>query len=303
VKERFEGPAGRRLLIDTLKTQKMVAGDPVLAEELAGLVEVLAVKAGEVIIHQGASDNDMFFILTGSFNIIVNSKVVARRRANDHVGEMSAIEPCQVRSATVVANEDSVICKLSEPQLVDLEQRHSDAWRYFARELVRRLAQRNTLIPPPRENTRVFIISSTEALDIARGIQNNFAHDNVSIVIWTDGVFEASHYAIESLEKAVGDSDFAIAIVQPHDLAKIRGKAKLVPRDNVVFELGLFIGCLGRKRTLLLEPCDKEVKLPTDLSGLMTIGYRCGKPDDLPSLLGPACDRIRKIIRDLGPRN
>jgi len=146
-------------------------------------------------------------------------------------------------------------------------------------------------------------MSSTEALDIAREVQSNFAHDSFSVVIWTDGVFKASSYAIESLEKAVDDADFAIAIAQPDDLTNTRGQAKPVPRDNVIFELGFFIGRLGRKRTLLLEPRGEEVKLPTDLSGLMTISYRYGDPKDLPSLLGPACNRVRKIISDLGPRH
>jgi CRP/FNR family cyclic AMP-dependent transcriptional regulator len=303
LKERFEGDAGRRRLIDALKIQKMVAGNSALAEELASLVKVMEVKAGETIIHQGASDNDLFFILTGSFNIVVNSKVVAKRNTNDHVGEMSAIEPSLARAATVVANEEAVICKLSEPQLADLGQHYGDVWRYFARELVRRLAQRNALINPTRDNIAVCIMSSTEALDIAREIQNNFAHDSFSAVIWTNGLFKASSFAIESLERAVDALDFAIVIVQPDDLTNIRGEARPVPRDNIIFELGFFIGCLGRKRTLLLEPRDKEVKLPTDISGLMTIGYRYGEPNDLPSLLVPACDQIRMIINDLGPRN
>ncbi len=303
MKERFEGDAGRRRLTDALKTQKMVAGNSALAEELASLVKVMEVKAGETIIRQGASDNDIFFILTGSFNIVVNGQVIAKRGTNDHVGEMAAIEPSQARTATVVADEDSVICKLSESQLADVGQCYPDIWRYFARELVRRLAQRNAFVNPTRENIRVFIMSSTEALDIAREVQSNFAHDSFSVVIWTDGVFKASSYAIESLEKAVADSDFAIAIAQPDDLTNTRGQAKPVPRDNVIFELGFFIGRVGRKRTLLLEPRDKEVKLPTDLSGLMTIGYRYGEPKDLPSLLGPACNQMRKIINELGPRN
>jgi CRP/FNR family cyclic AMP-dependent transcriptional regulator len=303
LKERFEGNAGLRRLIVALKTQKLVAGNAALAEELANLVEVMEVKAGDTIIRQGASDNDIFFILTGSFNIVVNGKVIARRGIHDHVGEMSAIDPSQARTATVIANEDSLICKLTESQLADVGQRHGDIWRYFAKELVQRLAQRNALIKPPRENIQVFIMSSTEALHIAREIQSHFEYDSFTVVIWTDGVFKASSYAIESLEKAVDDSDFAIAIIQPDDLTEARGEAKPVPRDNVIFELGFFIGHLGRQRTLLLEPRDKEVKLPTNLSGLMTIGYRRGEPENLPSLLESACDQIRKIINELGPRN
>ncbi len=303
LKGRFEGDVGRRLLIDVLKTQKMVAGDEALAVELADLVTVVAVVAGEAIIRQGACDNDIFFILAGSFSIVVNGKIVAKRGVNDHVGEMSAIEPSQVRSATVIADEDSVVCRLSEPQLAELGRHYGDVWRYFARELVRRLAQRNVLVPFPREKIQVFIASSAEALDIAREVQSHFVHDTVSFVVWTDGVFGASSYTLESLEKAVGDSDFAVVIVQPDDLIKVRGKAKSVPRDNVVFELGLFIGRLGRKRTLLLKPRDREVKLPTDLSGLTAISYQYGKPEDLPALLGPACSQIRKILHELGARS
>jgi CRP/FNR family cyclic AMP-dependent transcriptional regulator len=303
LKERFEGDAGRRLLIDALKAQKVVAGNSALAEELAGMVEVMVVQTGETLIRQGASDNDLFFILTGSFNIVINGKVFAKRGINDHLGEMAAIEPSQSRTATVVANEDSVIGKLSEPQLADVGQRYPDIWRYFAKELIRRLAQRNAFIDPAREKIRVFVLSSTEALDVAREIQNNFVRDNISVVVWTDGVFKASAYAIESLEQAVEDSDFAIAIAQPDDLTNIRGETKPVPRDNVIFELGFFIGRLGRKRTFLLEPRGEGVKLPTDLAGLMTIGYQYGEPKDLPSLLGPACHQMRKIIKDLGLRN
>lgn len=304
VKERFEGNAGRRLLIDALKTQKMVAGNTALAEELANLVEVMLIKTGEKIIVQGDSDNDIFFILTGSFSIIVNGRrVVAQRHINDHVGEMSAIEPSYARVATVMANEDSIVCKLPESHLVDLGQRYPDIWRYFARELARRLAQRNSLLDPLRERIQVFMMSSTEALHIARAIQSNFVNDSFSVVLWSDGVFTASSYAMEILEKAVDASDFGIVIAQPDDLLSIRGVARSVPRDNVIFEIGFFMGRLGRKRTLLLEPLGENVKLPTDLSGLMTINYQHGKPEELPSSFYPLCDQIRKIINDLGPRN
>jgi len=304
LKERFEGNGGRRLLVEALKTQKMVAGNAALAEELADLVEVMAVNAGEKIIVQGASDNDIFLILTGSFRIVVNGRqVTAKRQAGDQVGETSAIEPSQVRTATVVADEDSIVCKLTELQFAEVGQRYGDIWRNFARELARRLAQRNLWVSPAREEIRVFVMSSTEALHIARVIQSNFAHDSFSVTLWADGVFTASNYAMESLERAVGDSDFGIVVAQPDDLTNIRGEARSVPRDNVIFEIGFFMGRLGRKRTLLLEPYGEKVKLPTDLSGLMTIGYQYGKPEDLPSLLDPACNQMRKIINDLGPRN
>jgi len=123
------------------------------------------------------------------------------------------------------------------------------------------------------------------------------------VEIWTNGVFKASNYPLESLEKAVEDSDFAIAIATPDDLLEVRGETKPAPRDNVIFELGLFIGHLGRERSFLLEPRGEGVKLPTDFSGLTTIDYRYGPLKELPSLLGPACTTIKNTINELGPRN
>lgn len=146
-------------------------------------------------------------------------------------------------------------------------------------------------------------MSSVEALPIAQVIQNHFAHDSFIVTVWTNGVFRVSNYNIESLEKVLDDSDFAVAIAQPDDLTTVRGKEKHTPRDNVVFELGMFIGRLGRRRTFLLEPRGEEVKLPTDLAGIQTLGYRYGHKNDLPSLLAPTCNEIRNAIQELGPRN
>jgi CRP/FNR family transcriptional regulator, cyclic AMP receptor protein len=299
--ERFNGEHGKRLLIEALRTQKLVAGREQLAEELSGLVELQTIKIDETLIHQDDSDNDIYFILAGSFSILVNGQYVAKRGAADHVGEMAAIDPVRRRSATVVAAEESVVGKLSEPQLAELAQRYPDIWRMLAKELAERLDQRRHFVTPKREKSKLFIISSVEALEIAREIQDNFDHDDITVTVWTDGVFTASNYSIESLEKVVNDSDFAIAIAQPDDITISRGKDKSVARDNVIFELGLFIGRLGRMRTLLLEPRNEEVDLPSDLRGLTPIGYRWDKSAPAASM-GSPCNQVRKVIKELGPR-
>ena len=111
--ERFEGEAGRENLLDALRNQKLVVGDGSLAEEIAGAGKLVEVKAGTSIITQGTEDTDVFFILAGAFDVFVHGRKVARRFANDHVGEMAAIQPTQKRSATVTATETSVICQIS----------------------------------------------------------------------------------------------------------------------------------------------------------------------------------------------
>jgi predicted nucleotide-binding protein len=171
---------------------------------------------------------------------------------------------------------------------------------YIARELARRLEQRNALVTAVGQRIRVFVISSAEALEIARTIQNAFDHDPFAVTVWTDGVFRASHYAIENLERAIDQSDVAIAVAQPDDMTESRGEFRPSPRDNVIFELGFFMGRLGRHRALLVEPRGEEIKLPSDLAGINTITYRYD-PTNLTRALATACNRLREIIRDLGP--
>ncbi len=171
------------------------------------------------------------------------------------------------------------------------------------KELARRLEQRNALITSARDKIRVFVISSAEALALARGIETAFDYDAFDVKVWTDGVFRASWYPIESLERELDQSDFAIAIAQPDDVMHLRGEAVPSPRDNVIFELGFFMGRLGRQRSILLEPRGQEVKLPSDLSGITTITYKYGDGRDLAAALAPACNRIRDLIKELGPNN
>ena len=91
--------------------------------------------------------------------------MVAGRFPNDHVGEMVAIQPTQRRSASAVAREDAVVLKLPEPQFVELASKYPQMLLYIAKELARRLEQRNAFLTSVSERIRVFIISSAEPPD------------------------------------------------------------------------------------------------------------------------------------------
>jgi predicted nucleotide-binding protein len=293
----------RSVLIESLGEQKLVRGNRQLAERIAEVGELHQVESGTVIIEQGGTDHDVYLILAGSFDVVVNGRLIARRGPADHVGEMAAIQPSQVRSASVLASTSSVIVKIQNAQFLEIANGYPEMWRTIARELARRLEQRNALVATTHDKVRVFIISSTEALPIARAIQSAFEYDPFHVTVWTDGVFRASWYPIESLEQQLDSSDFAVAIASPDDIVESRGKSAATARDNVIFELGLFIGRLGRKRSFLLEPRGEEVKLPSDLAGITTIPYRVATGKDVGPALGPACNRMREIIDDLGPNN
>jgi predicted nucleotide-binding protein len=293
----------KKVLVESLKEQKLIRGDAGLADRIADIGELIQVDPGVTVIEQGDVDNDVFLILAGSFDITVNGRLIAKRGPTDHVGEMAAIQPSQQRSATVTASTAAVVCKLTNAQFLDIARSYPETWRTIARELAWRLEQRNTLVATTHEKIRIFIVSSTEALAVARAIQSAFEYDPFQVTVWTDGVFRASWYPVESLEQQLDNSDFAIAIGSPDDVVESRGKSAMTARDNVIFELGLFIGRLGRKRSFLLEPRGDEVKLPSDLTGITTISYKNVTGKELAAALGPACNKMREIINDLGPNN
>jgi CRP/FNR family transcriptional regulator, cyclic AMP receptor protein len=300
MKERFEND-GRSLLIEALKKQELVGGNEATAVALIEAGELVEFKPGEDLIVRGGQDNDAYFLVAGSVAILVKGTQVASRKAGTTVGEMAAIEPAQLRAATVSAEDLTVALKVSSPQLLRVGESHPQIWRPIARELSRRLYQRNELMAEPNEQPRLFIISSVEALTIAREIASGLQHDVLSTV-WTDGVFFAGGYPLEALEAAVENSDFAVAIAQFEDIIQTRGETRPTLRDNVIFELGLFMGRLNRRRTILLQPSSRELKLPSDLHGLTTVRYLAGAEEDLPARLGPACNEIRKIVKKFGVR-
>lgn len=148
---------------------------------------------------------------------------------------------------------------------------------------------------------RVFIGSSIEQIDLSYATQEALEHD-VEPTVWTQGVFAPSRTAMASLIDQLDDSDFGIFVLAPDDVTTIRTAQKQTVRDNVVFELGLFIGRLGSDRCFLIVPRGlDDLHLPTDLLGITPATYDAERQDgNLVAALGPACSRIRKSVKRLG---
>jgi hypothetical protein len=143
---------------------------------------------------------------------------------------------------------------------------------------------------------RAFIGSSTEGLSVANKIQELLAHD-LSVVVWNQGtVFGLGDATLEALEAAVLEYQFGIFVFTPDDKLQTRGETKPVARDNVLFELGLFIGKLGRHRAFVVHPAKRAIVLPSDLLGITTATYDPHERN-LAAAIGPVCNRIRGAIR------
>ncbi|UIF88020.1 TIR domain-containing protein [Cupriavidus sp. UYPR2.512] len=299
MKNRFTDKAGRPELVESLALQRMVGANMLMAEALADIVDVYDVNPGETIIEQLDETTDVFFVLVGEFDVLVNKRRVAICRERECVGEMAAIRP-QPRSATVTAKVLSTVAKLTAEQLTALGSEFPDIYRHIARDLARRVSERNHLIPAVRDRARVFVICSTEALAVGRAITAAVEHDKFDVKLWTDGVFKVTNYTLEDLERELNTSDFAIAIAHPDDKLTWREEDWPAPRDNVVLELGMFIGRLGRNRAILMEPRGTKVKLPSDMAGITTVGYKLASGSEIDSALAPAIEKVRRHIESVG---
>jgi predicted nucleotide-binding protein len=303
--ERFQGAEGRRRLISALRDQRIVRDDEGLATllaEVAQLREVNPDEPDDILTTQGAEDNDIFFILCGAISVIVNGRELSQRVTGFHIGEMALIDEKATRAATLRPAEKSVIAIVSEEDFTRIAQSRPELWRRLALELAQRLRERNKYVKPPNLVPEIFIGCSVERLEIARQIQSGIEHDAI-VTVWTDGVFEASSTAVEDLLAQVAHSDFAALIVAAEDIIISRdGVENPAPRDNVIFELGLFMGELGRARSFIVKERRSKTKIPSDLLGLTPIEYSAGEARTLPSRIAPVCNAIRRRVKELGPK-
>ncbi len=299
---RFRGGSGRRKLKDALLRQPLIAGDSSLAKRLGDLVKVVVLKSGEVLTSQGGTDNDVYFILMGSVSIQANGREIAVRYAGEHVGEMALVDSTALRSASVVAREGCTAARLQEPQFSKLTSEYPDLWRAISVSLVQRLRERNKFHPAPRTQPVIFIGSSSEGARIAECIRRYLLRFPVITRLWCKDVFKPSETTIEDLMKLTAESDFAVIILTPDDITLSRRKKKASPRDNAIFELGLFMGALARHRTYIVTPRGVDIKIPTDLMGVTCLQYRHRGPGTLSLRLGPVKTQLRVLVEKHGPR-
>ena len=298
---RFTGQEGRHFVIDALENQPVIGESTNLAETLCDHAEVMGFTRGSAIIEESAPDNDIYFILAGVVSIRVGGREIAVRTAGQHIGEMAVVDPGQPRSASAIADDEVVVARVSARTFNDLAEANPRLWRNIARGLAERLRQRNRFVSSMNPRPVLFVGCSTESLPVAQAIQTALAHDPIEVKVWTDDTFEASNFPIISLERELSKVDFAVLLLSPDDKVISRDTTSDGPRDNIVFELGLFMGALGHSRTFLVYPHGIDIKIPTDLAGLTPLTYEQRPQCELPSAIAPACNQLRILVLKAGP--
>lgn len=141
---------------------------------------------------------------------------------------------------------------------------------------------------------KIFIGSSSEGSDIAEKLKEEIESemsDWIECDLWNGGkIFDLNTSALDSLMKASRKYDYGVLVATKDDITNSRGKEAHVPRDNVMFEMGMFLGSLGLTRAFLLV--EKQSKLPTDYNGI-TVPYF---EKDIEGRIEEAVKKIKRAI-------
>jgi len=146
---------------------------------------------------------------------------------------------------------------------------------------------------------RLFVASSIESLGVAYAVQENLDHE-MEVTVWSQGAFDLSRTPLQSLVKMAKNVDGAAFVFSPNDQLIVRGETKPAVRDNVIFELGLFVGVLGSDKCFVVKPRSfPTLNFPSDLMGMTPTDYADDRADkNTVAALGLACNQIRRALKE-----
>lgn len=255
--------------------QELVAGTAEGAKALAGCVaEIQEYSPGSTVITEGSCEDAVYLLLAGRVRITVKGDLINYRAAGTHVGEMALVLGC-LRTASVIAEEPCVVARVEGASFKMVANSHPKIWENMARVLARRLDERKRFIRDPNPRPYVFIGSSGEQRDVANLIKAGLTCPDIDCEVWSEPMaFPPGDSFLDTLLYKASKADYAIIVFGRDDRTISRGQKKFSPRDNVVFEAGLFMGAIGKKRTFVVKDQKTQLKMLSDLDGITVLNFR-----------------------------
>jgi len=145
---------------------------------------------------------------------------------------------------------------------------------------------------------RIFLGSSGKQAELVEAIARGL-EDIADVEPWMT-TFNPGRSTLDRLVELSQEVDFAVFVFAQDDWTTTDASqsSQASPRDNVVFEAGLFGGALGIRRTFILHAND--AKLPTDLLGLTSVRYEAANgPEEVHAIN----EKLRRAIETEGRRS
>lgn len=148
-------------------------------------------------------------------------------------------------------------------------------------------------------DVKLFIGSSGSSVTVADLIAKRLERMGfVKVRVWNEGVFTLNNGVLDRLLEIVKEYDFAVMIWGPDDMTESKGESAASPRDNVIFECGLFMGVLGKGRVFIVYDSNVTIKVPSDFAGITLAPYDGSRiEEDGESAIRNASDQIAAEIR------
>lgn len=131
---------------------------------------------------------------------------------------------------------------------------------------------------------KLFIASSSEELKLAKLAKEQLSV-NYDVTIWNENILESTtvswHFnesILEGLLRASLQYDYALVLGTSDDVVESRGRIFLQARDNVLFELGLFIGRMGIKNCAFVT--EGDLNILSDLNGIILFKFEKGDTEN-----------------------
>ena len=149
------------------------------------------------------------------------------------------------------------------------------------------------------DKPRIFLGSSGKQQKLLQGLTRGL-EDVAHVEPWTTS-FNPGTTTLERLLELAREVDFAVFVFARDDwttdsppASDPAASGQASPRDNVVFEAGLFGAALGMRRTFILHA--SGAKLPSDLLGLTCVRYDTTTAADMRVVN----QKLRKAIENEG---
>ena len=147
------------------------------------------------------------------------------------------------------------------------------------------------------DKPRIFLGSSGKQQKLLQALTRGL-EDVAHVEPWTTA-FNPGTTTLERLLELVREVDFAAFVFAQDDwttnsppVSDLSGAGQASPRDNVIFEAGLFGAALGMRRTFILHA--SGAKLPSDLLGLTRVCYEATTPAEMKVIN----QKLRKAIEN-----
>lgn len=139
---------------------------------------------------------------------------------------------------------------------------------------------------------KIFIGSSSAGAPIAEKVKVNLSAI-ADCIMWNEpNVWEPNRSTFENLLRMVSYFDFGVFVATADDITISNEKLVIEPRDNVILEMALFCGAMGRDKSFLLV--EEGIKLPSDFYGIYMPRFKIN--DDTSIKI--ACDEYATKIEE-----